>query len=35
MGTNIDILVCEKFLVLKKENQKHINLNYKDTFKLD
>lgn len=35
MGTNIDILVCEKFLVLKKENQKHINVNYKDTFKLD
>jgi len=35
MGTNIDILVCEKFLVLKKENQKHINLNYKDKFKLD
>lgn len=35
MGTNIDILVCEKFLVLKKENQKNINLNYKDTFKLD
>jgi carbamoyltransferase len=35
MGTNIDILVCEKFLVLKKENQKHINLNYKDSFKLD
>lgn len=35
MGTNIDILVCEKFLVLKKENQKHINANYKDTFKLD
>ena len=35
MGTNIDILVCEKFLVLKKENQKHVNLNYKDKFKLD
>jgi carbamoyltransferase len=35
MGTNIDILVCEKFLMKKNENQKHINLNYKDTFKLD
>jgi carbamoyltransferase len=35
MGTNIDVLVCESYVLLKNQNQKHINLNYKDNFKLD
>ena len=34
-GTNIDVLVCESYVLLKNQNQKHINLNYKDNFKLD
>jgi carbamoyltransferase len=35
MGTNIDVLVCESYVLLKNQNQIHINLNYKDNFKLD
>jgi len=35
MGTNIDVLVCESYVLLKIQNQTHINLNYKDNFKLD
>jgi carbamoyltransferase len=35
MGTNIDVLVCENYVLLKNQNQTHINLNYKDNFKLD
>jgi carbamoyltransferase len=35
MGTNIDVLVCESYVLLKNKNQTHINLNYKDNFKLD
>jgi carbamoyltransferase len=35
MGTNIDVLVCESYVLLKNQNQTHINLNYKDNFKLD
>lgn len=35
MGTNIDVLVCESYVLLKNQNRTHINLNYKDNFKLD
>jgi carbamoyltransferase len=35
MGTNIDVLVCESYVLLKNQNHTHINLNYKDNFKLD
>ena len=27
--------ISEKYVLLKNHNQKHINLNYKDNFKLD
>ena len=35
MGTNIDILVCENFLLLKNEQLQASNIDYKDKFKLD
>ena len=35
MGTNIDILVCENFILLKNEQTQASNFNYKDKFKLD
>ena len=35
MGTNLDVLVCENYVLLKKDqNQKNIT-NYKDKFELD
>jgi len=35
MGTNLDVLVCENYVLLKKDqNQKNVT-NYKDKFELD
>jgi len=35
MGTNLDILVVENFILFKNDQVKSLNENYKDTFKLD
>ncbi len=35
MGTNLDVLVCENFILYKKEQDKNLKKNYKDEFKLD
>ena len=35
MGTNLDILVCENYVISKKDNQNQQDMNYKDKFKLD
>ena len=35
MGTNLDVLVCENYVILKDENQNKKNANYKDKFRLD
>ena len=35
MGTNLDILVCENYVILKKDNKSQKDVNYKDKFKLD
>tara|TARA_B100000886_G_C20426590_1_gene494431 strand:+ start:4950 stop:6785 length:1836 start_codon:yes stop_codon:yes gene_type:complete len=35
MGTNLDVLVCENYVLLKKDQNKKNITNYKDKFKLD
>ena len=35
MGTNLDILVVENFILFKNDQVKSLNEDYKDTFKLD
>ena len=35
MGTNLDILVVENFILFKHDQVKSLNEDYKDTFKLD
>jgi len=35
MGTNLDVLVCENYVILKDENHNQKNSNYKDKFRLD
>ena len=35
MGTNLDILVIENFIIYKEEQISKINLNYKNEFELD
>ena len=35
MGTNLDILVVENFILFKNDQVKSLNKNYKDSFKLD
>ena len=35
MGTNLDVLVCENYVILKHENQNQKEANYKNKFKLD
>jgi len=35
MGTNLDILVIENFILFKNDQVKSLNEDYKDTFKLD
>ena len=35
MGTNLDILVIENFILEKKQQKKSLIHNYKDKFKLD
>jgi carbamoyltransferase len=35
MGTNLDILVCENFILYKNKQNFNLIKNYKDKFKLD
>ena len=35
MGTDIDVLVIENYLLLKDKQNKHLLLNYKDKYELD
>ena len=35
MGTNLDILVCENFILYKEKQAKDLLKNYKDTFEKD
>jgi len=35
MGTNLDILVVENFILLKSDQDKSLLKNYKDKFELD
>ncbi len=35
MGTNLDILVCENFILYKEKQINKNDENYKDKFKLD
>ena len=35
MGTNLDVLVCENYVILKDENHNQKEANYKDKFRLD
>jgi carbamoyltransferase len=35
MGTNLDILVCENYILYKEKQIKNINENYKTKFELD
>ena len=35
MGTNIDILVIENFVLFKNDQDKKLTNNYKDQFELD
>ena len=35
MGTDLDILVCEDFILYKENQNKAISKNYKDNFALD
>ncbi len=35
MGTNLDVLVCENYVLLKKDQKLKVVLNYKDKFELD
>jgi len=35
MGTNLDILVCENFILYKNQQDKNLLKNYQDKFELD
>ena len=35
MGTNLDVLVCENFIMLKDEQDKNLKKNYQSEFELD
>ena len=35
MGTNLDVLVCENYVILKQDNISQKDVNYKGKFKLD
>ena len=35
MGTKLDILVCEDFIMYKEDQKKDLLLNYKDKFEKD
>ena len=35
MGTNLDILVCENFILYKNEQDKNLKKNYETEFELD
>ena len=35
MGTNLDILVCENYVLLKDDQDKSLINNYKSDFNLD
>ena len=35
MGTNLDMLVIENFILYKKNQKKDFILNYKDNYELD
>ena len=35
MGTNLDVLVIENFVLFKEEQNKDLILDYKDKFELD
>ena len=35
MGTNLDVLVCENFIMLKDEQDKNLKKNYQSDFELD
>jgi carbamoyltransferase len=35
MGTNLDILVCENFILYKNQQEKSLLKNYQDKFELD
>jgi carbamoyltransferase len=35
MGTNLDILVCENFILYKNQQEKNLLKNYQDKFELD
>ena len=35
MGTNLDILVIENFILYKSEQDKNLKIDYKDKFDLD
>ena len=35
MGTNLDILVCENFILYKEKQNQKLSNNYKNKFKMD
>ena len=35
MGTNLDVLVCENFLLFKEDQDKNLRENYQENFELD
>ena len=35
MGTDLDILVCENFILYKNEQDQNLKKNYKNEFELD
>jgi hypothetical protein len=35
MGTNLDILVCEDFILFKEKQDKKLEKNYQSDFELD
>ena len=35
MGTNLDILIIENFILLKENQSKSLSVNYKNKFELD
>ena len=35
MGTDLDILVCENFILYKEDQDKKLAINYKNIFELD
>ena len=35
MGTNLDVLVCENFIMLKDDQDKNLKKNYQSDFELD